>query len=363
MNAIEALCAAARDVSGPARPAVESVVGRIAPLASDTERAALVDAAVARLVGLGSLAAMLADPDVDEVLVNGDQVWVERAGELAAAGHIDADEVAVVLERILAPIGRRLDLGQPIVDARLVDGSRLCAVIAPVAVDGTCVAIRRSARRAMSIAAFADDAVATVLGGLVAARANIVVSGATSSGKTTLLGALVAALPPTERIIVIEDTTELDVGRGRHAVRLEARRPSADGVTPIDLAALVRTALRLRPDRIVVGEVRGDEVLAMVLAMNTGHDGSLATVHANSALDALHRLETLIVQAAPGWPLRAVREQLTRSIDAIVHLDRGGNGRRRVREVVEVVVSAESPAVRPVVADGEVVGTLTRSRR
>ena len=200
-----------------------------------------------------------------------------------------------------------------------------------------------------------------LLAGVVDARCNVLVSGATSSGKTSLVAALLSQAAPGDRLIVCEDTTELPLG-DRHAVRLEARPGGADGLTAIDLAALVRTALRLRPDRLVVGEFRGTEVLAAVQAMNTGHDGSLSTCHANSAIDALRRVETLLLQAAPTWPLTAIRRQVTRSIDVVVHVERRRDGSRRVAEVVEVVEGDGEPVGRVIATADRVVAHLPRAR-
>jgi pilus assembly protein CpaF len=356
------LCRAAAAERGDAASVVRAHLRRVAPLASPAAGEQLVRAAVARLDGLGALDALVGDDTVDEVLVNahGD-VWVERDGHLARAGHLAATDLALVTERILAPIGRRLDRSNPIVDARLPDGSRVCAVIPPISPDGGCLSIRRFRDRSLGLHAFASDAVAAVLELLVAARCNVVVSGATSSGKTSLLNATLGCCPAGERIVTIEDTVEL-LPTADHLVRLEARPASPDGPAEITLEHLVRTALRLRPDRLVVGEVRGPEVLALVQALNTGHDGSWSTCHANSALDALHRLETLIVQAAPAWPLAAVRQHLTRSIDAVVHVARRSDGGRRVVEIGEVVVDRDRLGLRPIAHRDAVVGQLARVR-
>lgn len=356
------LCRAAAVERGDAATVVRAHLRRVAPLAGALAGEALVRAAVARLDGLGSLDALLVDDTVDEVLVNarGD-VWVERGGRMSRTGHIAAADLALVTERILAPLGRRLDRTNPIVDARLPDGSRVCAVVPPISPDGTCLSIRRFRDRSLALDAFAADDVTTVLELLVAARCNVVVSGATSSGKTSLLNAALGCCPSGERIVTIEDTVELLPG-GDHLVRLEARPASPDGPAPVTLEQLVRTALRLRPDRLVVGEVRGPEVLALVQALNTGHDGSWSTCHANSAVDALHRLETLVVQAAPAWPMTAVRQHLTRSIDAVVHVARGADGSRRVAEIGEVVVDRDRLGLRPLADRDAVVGQLTRIR-
>ena len=254
---------------------------------------------------------------------------------MSRAGHLAAADLAVVIERILAPLGRRLDRTTPIVDARLPDGSRVCAVIPPVSPDGACLSVRRfrdrslAARRVRRRRRRRRARAAASPGAATSSSA-----ASTSSGKTSLLNATLGCCPPGERIVTIEDTVEL-LPAADHLVRLEARPPTPDGPSPITLEQLVRTALRLRPDRLVVGEVRGPEVLALVQALNTGHDGSWSTCHANSAVDALHRLETLVIQAAPTWPLVAVRQHLTRSIDVVVHVARGarrrppgGRGRR-----------------------------------
>ncbi|MFP5488995.1 MAG: ATPase, T2SS/T4P/T4SS family, partial [Acidimicrobiia bacterium] len=216
--------------------------------------------------------------------------------------------------------------------------------------------------RSVPLDAFTTPAVVALLHELTEARANILVTGATSTGKTTLLAALVETLPAHERLVVVEDTTELPLG-GRHAVRLETRHATADGVAAIDAAQLVRTALRLRPDRLVIGEFRGSEAVAIVEALNTGHDGSLSTCHANSAVDGLRRLETLVMQSVPTWPLAAIRRQVTRSIDVVVHLQRRPDGRRRIAEVVEVVEGDGEPSGRSLVDGDRVVGRFERARR
>lgn len=365
---VEALCRRVADVPGDVHEIVRTHVAAVAPLVHGADRERLVAATVARLSGLDTLELLLADPTVDEILVNrGGEVWVERDGHLERAEAIPDRTVPVVLERVLAPLGRRLDRTDPVVDARLPDGSRVCAVIAPVAVDGTALSVRRLHRRALALDAFCSPAVAAVVRELVHERCNLVVSGATSSGKTSLLATMLALLAPDERVLVLEDTTELAIPDEAHVVRLEARAANADGVRAVPLDELVRTALRLRPDRLVVGEVRGDEVLAMVQAMNTGHDGSWSTCHANSVSDALGRLETLVLQAAPSWPLAAVRAHLARSIDAVVHVARTNGAARRVVAVGEVAPEiadgAAPPTVRPIVTAGRVVGDVRRGRR
>ena len=356
-------CRAAVGQPGHVAHVAAAQVDRLAPLLTADERARAIARVVARLAGLDVLDEHLRDPAVDEVLVNaGHDVWVDRAGALTRVAELPPGAVDVVLERLLAPLGKRLDRTHPIVDARLPDGSRVCAVVAPVAVDGTTVTIRRHRPQRTPLEGFATAPVAALLRQLVEGRANLLVSGATSAGKTTLLAALVDCAADTDRVVVIEDTTELSFPT-RHAVRLEALLPISDTVAPVDLAHLVRAALRLRPDRLVVGEFRGHEVLAVVQALNTGHDGSLSTCHANSAVDALRRVETLVMQAAPTWPLAAIRRQVTRSLDAVVHLTRVPSGARVVTEVAEVVESGDEPSVRPLADAQGLLAQPTRLRR
>jgi len=365
------ICARAASCAGDVAAIVESEVRQAFPLHSRDDQRRLAQHAVARLVGLGDLDVLLRDPSVDEVLVNaGSEIWVDRGGTVIAAGHLHGQRVEHLLERILAPIGRRIDRTAPIVDARLPDGSRVCAVLPPVAVDGAVLSIRRFPSDTRAIDEFTGPGGQALLHEILAARCNVLVSGATSSGKTSLLSALLSATAAGERVLVIEDTCELAIGRGG-AVRFEARPALADGPPPVTLADLVRAALRLRPDRIVVGEVRGDEVLALVQAMNTGHDGSMSTCHANGPVDALYRLETLVLQAAPTWPLAAIRQQLQRSIDIVVHVERDARAKRRtvteISEVVDAHESAGPPAVRTLARTSpsgrlEVVAALTRRR-
>ncbi len=322
------------------REAASRAVGRMLATESPLSSPEVVDAVVDALVGLGPLEPLLRDPGVTDVLVNGPrEVWVERHGTLERSDVAFADETAVVaaVERTIAPLGLRLDRGQPMVSARLADGSRLHAAIPPVAVNGPIVAIRRFTSAVDDLAHFVaagsmSERARQVLVEAVRDRRNIVVSGATGAGKTTLLNALARQVPSDQRLVTIEDAAELRFEG--HVVRLEARPPNAEGEGQVTLAELVRTALRLRPDRIIVGEVRGAEALDMIAAMNTGHDGSLSTVHANSPDDALWRLETLALSAGgPGE--QAVRRQLWSAIDLIVHLHRRG-GRRSVSAIAAV---------------------------
>ena len=318
----------------------ETVVGLVRseePLLAAAALDRVVAAVLARATGLGPLEPLLADPAVSEVMVSGpDRVWVERAGALERV-DIDLDGPAIehLIERVVGPLGLRADRSSPMVDARLPDGSRVHAVVPPVAVDGPCLTIRRFTTEAVPLAAFCPAGVAALLGWAVRARMNIVISGATSSGKTTLLNALAAEIPATERIVTVEDAAELRLPQD-HVVRLEARPANADGAGEVRVRDLVRNALRMRPDRIVVGEVRDAAALDMLQAMNTGHEGSLSTCHANGPADALRRLETMVLLGDVGLPLEAVRDQITSSLDLVVQVARRPGGARRITEVAEV---------------------------
>ena len=289
--------------------------------------------------GLGPLEPLLADPGVTEVMINGPgRAYVERCGQLEPIA-LDLDGAAIVrlVERVVAPLGLRLDRASPMVDARLADGSRLHAVIPPLAVDGPCVTIRRFGARPEPLDAFGLGRHAeSFLQWAVAAGWNVLVAGGTSAGKTTLLNALSAEIPSNERVVTIEETAELRLAQP-HVVRLEARPANAEGAGEVTVRALVRAALRMRPDRVVVGEVRGGEALDMLQALNTGHDGSMSTIHANSAADALVRLETLTLLAGSGLPLGAIRSQVAASVDAVVYVARRAGGTRRVEAIAEVV--------------------------
>ncbi|MGI8663063.1 MAG: CpaF family protein [Acidimicrobiales bacterium] len=290
-----------------------------------------------RLVGLGPLDALLADAAVSEVMVNGaGAVWVERTGSLEETDVVlDVATIDHVLERIVAPLGLRVDRTSPLIDARLPDGSRVNAVVPPIAIDGPCLTIRRFGARPVPLDELCPPGIAELLSWAVRARANIIVSGGTGAGKTTLLNALAARIPDGERIVTVEDAAELRLP-ARHVVRLEARPANADGLGAVTLRALVRNALRMRPDRIIVGESRGPEALDVLQAMNTGHEGSLSTCHANSPPDALRRLETMVLMGDVALPLAAVRDQLGAAVDLVVHVARSAAGGRRVVALAEV---------------------------
>jgi pilus assembly protein CpaF len=338
VDAVHAALLAAAPASVGDRAAVAAAVRREHPLLGDPEVAAIAAAVAARAVGLGPLDPLLADPSVTEVMVNGGgAVWVERHGRLErTALRLAAAEVDLVVERIVGPLGLRADRRSPIADARLPDGSRANVVVPPLAVDGACITIRRFGARALALPDVCPPGVAPLLTWAVGARCNVVVSGGTGAGKTTLLNALGALLPAGERLVTVEDTAELRLP-GDHVVRLEARPASADGIGAVAIQDLVRNALRMRPDRILVGEVRGPEALDMVWAMNTGHEGSLTTCHANSPADALRRLELMVLGAGLDLPLAAVRDQLAAALDLVVHVARLEGGGRGVVDVAEVL--------------------------
>ncbi|HEX2578272.1 MAG TPA: CpaF family protein [Aquihabitans sp.] len=356
--------------AGPPEPEdIAALVREVDPLRPPAHVAATVRRVLARVRGLGPLEALLADPEVTDVLVNGPgPVWVERHGRLTATSTtLDRATIDLLVERIVAPLGRRVDPASPVVDARLADGSRVHVVVPPLAIDGPCLTIRRFSVRRIELAEVAPPPVVALLRWAVRARANVLVSGGTGSGKTTLLNALAASIPAGERIVTVEDAAELRLAAD-HVVRLETRPSSVEGVAPVSCRDLVRNALRMRPDRLIVGEVRGGEALDMVQAMNTGHDGSLSTLHANGADDALRRLETLVLLAGVGLPLDAVRDHLRSAVDLVVHIARDGTGRRRVTEVAEVLPpgSADPPqrtggALRPL-ADARGVLALPSRR-
>jgi len=323
---------------------IRVLVDREAGLLDDEARTHLATRIAERSFGLGPLEALLCDPSVDEVMVNGPgQVWVEREGRIEpTAARFDGEtDLRHAIERILAPLGRRVDEAEPLCDARLPDGSRVNVVVAPLALDGSVLTIRRFRPRGFG----PDDLVANgtwaaplsdLLRSAVRARCNLLISGGTGSGKTTTLNALTAFIPDGERIVTVEDAAELRL-RHAHVVRLEARPASLEGRGEVTVRRLVRNALRMRPDRIVVGEVRGAEALDMLSAMSSGHDGSLSTVHAGSPEEALRRVETLALMAGLGLPHEAIRDQVASALDLVVHQARMADGTRRVVAVSEVV--------------------------
>ena len=284
------------------------------------------------------------DPTVTDILVNNaTDVWVERSGQLVRGDDLQPGQIDIAIERILTPLGRRLDRLSPIVDARLPDGTRLCAVIHPIAVHGTTAAFRLFRQQTFPLIDFCDDSEHSLheaLTELAQSRHNILITGATGSGKSCLISSLISHDAEhqelSDRIIVIEDTHELVISHP-HTVRLESRDATAEGRGQVSLDDLLRSALRLRPDRLIVGEVRGVEALTLVQAMNTGHSRCLATLHANSAVDGLHRLDLLTMQAAPGWTLQDARHMVNTAIDIVIHVSRRPYGKRCVMQIARVV--------------------------
>jgi pilus assembly protein CpaF len=295
------------------------------------------------VMGLGPLEPLLADPSASDILVNGpNNVYVERGGKLQRTGIRFHDEAHLlnIIDRIVSKVGRRIDESVPMVDARLKDGSRVNAIIPPLAIDGPVLSIRRfrkDALRMEDLVRFGslNDTLVDLLKAIVLARLNVMISGGTGSGKTTLLNAMSAFIPERERIITIEDSAELQLQQP-HVVRLETRQVNVEGRGQITQRELVRNSLRMRPDRIVVGEVRGAEALDMLQAMNTGHDGSLTTIHANSSRDALSRVETMVAMTGIQFPIVALRTQISSAIDVIIHMERQEDGCRRVLSVHEI---------------------------
>jgi pilus assembly protein CpaF len=351
------LSEAARDGPGDLEGRIRALVERETALLDAGAREALVALVAERSFGLGALEPLLRDPAVDEIMVNGaGPVWVERAGRLESTDVRLASAAALrdIIERILAPLGRRVDEAEPLCDARLPDGSRVNVVIPPLAPDGPILTVRRFRARGLS----ADDLVAAgtwelplrdLLARAVRARLSVLVSGGTGSGKTATLNALSSFVPADERIVTVEDTLELRLQQP-HVVRLEARPANVEGRGEVTIRRLVRNALRMRPDRIVVGEVRGGEALDMLAAMTTGHDGSLSTIHAGSPEEALRRLETLALMAGVGLPHAAIREQVADALDLVVHQARLADGTRRVVAVAEVARVAAGAATRELFA-------------
>lgn len=333
---------------GAVASAVRALLREEEPLLQGEALDALVLEVTNEITGLGPLEPILGDPTVTEVMVNGARgIYVERAGEIErVAIQLCDEEILQLAERVIAPLGLRLDRGSPIVDARLVDGSRFHAVIPPLAVDGPAINIRRFPATNFTMESFGlPGEPAEFLATAVRQHANILISGATSSGKTSFLNALSANIVRNERVVTIEETSELSLALP-HVVRLEARRANTEGAGAISVRDLVRAALRMRPDRLVIGEVRGGEAFDMLQACNTGHDGSLCTIHANSPADALSRLAELCVMSDVPVPYDTLRSQVHRAFDLVIQLRRGVEGKRVVTEVAEV-------------ASGDVLATAT----
>jgi pilus assembly protein CpaF len=322
---------------------LNQVYGQTQLKLADTLRQQVFRDVLDDLLGYGPIQPLLDDPNITEVMVNGPfQVYTERNGKLTLTNvkFEDDDHVLRIIERIILPLGRRIDADSPTVDARLPDGSRVNAVIPPVAIDGPSITIRKFFKEKLTINQLIElgsitKKMAEFLRACVVSRLNIVISGGTGSGKTTTLNILSGFIPEDERIVTIEDAAELQLHQ-THVLRLETKSPNIDGSGSVSIRDLVRNSLRMRPDRIVVGECRGGEALDMLQAMNTGHDGSLTTVHANSPRDTLSRLETLSLMSGLDMPLRVIREQIASAIDVIVHQSRLKDGTRKITNITEV---------------------------
>jgi pilus assembly protein CpaF len=327
-------------VTGHDEASISAIAREQHPLLAEDAVAEVVEQVQARVSGFGVLEPLLADPSVSEIMANGGgTVWVERDGRMERTELvIDEPTLLQLIERIVGPLGLSVDRVSPIVDARLPDGSRVNAILPPLAVDGPCLTIRRFGARQIELESVATPGTAAMLRWAVRSRLNILVCGGSGAGKTTLLNALAGEISADERVITVEEAAELRLP-GDHVVRLEARPAGAEGIGAFRVRDLVRNALRMRPDRIVVGEVRSGEAIDMLQAMNTGHEGSLSTCHANGPADALRRLETLVLMGDVALPLAAVREQLRSAIDLVVCIARRPDGTRRVVAVGEVAMS------------------------
>ena len=322
---------------------VERLLSEEAMVVNDSERAGLVRDIQHEMLGLGPLEPLLADPTISDILVNGhSQVYVERRGKLERTDIRFADDAHLmkIIDKIVSRVGRRIDESSPMVDARLPDGSRVNAIIPPVALDGPIVSIRRFAVIPLKIEDILQyktltPEMASILQGLAKAKVNMLISGGTGSGKTTMLNILSGYIPASDRMVTIEDAAELQLQQP-HVVRLETRPPNIEGKGEVTQRSLVKNALRMRPDRIILGEVRGAEAVDMLQAMNTGHEGSLATIHANTARDALSRLENMIGMAGLNLPPKAARQQISSALTAILQIGRLADGKRKVMSIQEI---------------------------
>jgi len=330
-------------LSGVIKTVIESLIAAEGIPLTRMEREKLVLEIQHETLGLGPLEPLLQDPEISDIMVNGpNQVYVEKRGKLQRldVAFKDDDHMMTVIERIVSKVGRRIDESSPLVDARLPDGSRVNVIIPPLALDGPVISIRRFGIDPLKMENLLEyksltPEMARAFDAMVKARLNILVSGGTGSGKTTLLNILSASVPHNERIITIEDSAEL-ILQQEHVVRLETRPPNIEGKGTVTQRDLVRNALRMRPDRIIVGEVRSGEALDMLQAMNTGHDGSICTVHSNSPRDAISRLETMVLLAGFDIPSKAIREQISSALDVIIHVARMSDGTRKVIKVAEI---------------------------
>jgi pilus assembly protein CpaF len=333
----------AEELKNQVRDVVESLLVSESNIALGFNREKLVEEILHEVFGLGPLEPLLGDPTIADILVNTyKQVYIERYGKLELTHTVfkDDNHLRRIIDRIVSDVGRRIDEASPMVDARLADGSRVNAIIPPISLDGPMLSIRKFTIHRLSMQDLINlhsltQEMGQVVKGVVKARLNVLIAGGTGSGKTTFLNVLSGYIPTTERIVTIEDAAELQLQQD-HVVRLETRPPNIEKQGQITQRDLVRNALRMRPDRIIVGEVRGAEALDMLQAMNTGHDGSLTTLHANTTRDALRRLETMILMAGTNLPDKAMREQISSAIDVIIHIGRLSDGTRKVFKISEI---------------------------
>lgn len=356
---------------------IESLIVEEGVPLNQAEKARMILEIQHETFGLGPLEPLLADPDISDILVNNcSSVYVERKGKLSKTNVIFRDDkhLMQIIERIVSKVGRRIDESSPYVDARLSDGSRVNAIIPPLAIDGPVLSIRRFGLDPLKmhdllLLGSIDERMKIILEGAVKKRLNIIISGGTGTGKTTMLNVLSEYIPENERIITIEDSAEL-ILKQEHVVRLETRPPNIEGRGEVTQRDLVKNALRMRPDRIVLGEVRGGEALDMLQAMNTGHDGSISTVHANSARDALARLDTMVLMAGMDLPERAIREQIAAAINIVIQLIRFSDGTRKVTKISEITGMEGNTIVmqdifyfdqKGIDSDGKVIGEFKAS--
>ena len=358
-----------KDFSARVEELINRIMDREAEYLSRMERQKIVTEIMDEVVGYGPIEPLIRDPEISEIMVNGPkQVFIERDGKLEKTGisFRDKEHVMHIIDKIVSPLGRRIDESMPMVDARLPDGSRVNAVIPPLSLIGPVITIRKFSREPLTIQDLIrfgtlTPQMATFLEACVKARLNIIISGGTGSGKTSTLNVLSSFIPANERIVTIEDAAELQLNQ-EHVITLESRPPNIEGKGEITIRDLVRNALRMRPERIVVGEVRSGEALDMLQAMNTGHDGSLTTVHANSPRDLLVRLETMVMMAGMELPAKAIREQIASAFDLIIHQARLRDGSRKITHVTEVVGMEEDKITLQDIFVYKIIGTDERNR-
>jgi pilus assembly protein CpaF len=351
------------------RPVVEHLCDSEGSLLNRNERERLVDEVLDETFGLGPLETLLKDSSVSDILINGPRhVYVERRGKMEKTPVMfrDNDHLMKIIDRIVSRVGRRVDETCPMVDSRMADGSRFNAIIPPLALDGACVSIRRfganplKLENLLAFKAFTPEMV-MLLEGAIKARLNIIISGGTGSGKTTLLNTLSSFIPNTDRIVTIEDAAELQLQQ-EHVVRLETRAANIEGKGAVTATDLVRNALRMRPERIIIGECRGAETLDMLQAMNTGHEGSMTTIHANTPRDAVARLETMIMMAGFEMPLKAMRAQMASAVDLVVQATRLQGGARKITQITEIVGMEQDTVVMQDIYKFEQVGIDENAR-